>query len=407
MINMQKTQKEVKSFLLKYYLLAIFKSMYFITSFTMIIVNENIQNPTKITTLLIICSAVKVLFGIPSGAFADRFGRKNTLLLSNLCGIISLFFFLLRRDYSDFVISYITLGLWFTLEAGSIEAFIYDNMKELGIAKDYAKYNSRKCAISDIALSLSVLSTSYMVLFGYNIIIILTIFTSCICTSVIILSMKDTNRHDKNIKKLNKGYWKILKKGFIYSFKHKTILKFIIFIVFMNSFVYVLDNYYELILFHITNNLSLVPILMAIGAANASFWQVFTAGFIQKKKVIFTILIILISVTSILIGFSLYSFPVSYIFLLICWSGFQIAFNVVNAKKQIIIPSKIRATVNSVEGFLLGISGIVYLFIFGHIVELTSYRIGFMILSSATLLLAAMFLFILGFDRHLIKKENL
>jgi MFS family permease len=398
-------KKEINLFLTKYYLMAVFRAMYFIGSFIMIIVNENVDNAFNITVLLAISSVIGIIFEIPSGAFADRFGRKNTLILSNLLGALGFWFFLLRRDYTDFLISYALIGFWLTLQSGAMEAFIYDNMKKLGITKDYAKYQSIKSAIGQVTFALSALASSYLVLFGYNAVIIATIICSFIASSLIILTIKDTHWHDENIQKLNKDYFKILKKGFLYSFKHTTIFKFIIFLVIMDAFVGIMDNYSELILFHITNSLPMVPILIAIEAGIGAILQFVITRRLQKKSVKFSIGIFLFSIVIMLIGFIFYNFSVTYTTYVLFWGCISIGYHLLNTKKQLLIPSKLRATINSVEGFLFGIMGVIYLLSFGHIVEITSYKVGFIIISIVTLIIVTAFLFILGNDKHLRKKE--
>lgn len=379
--------------------------MYFVGSFTMIIVNENIRNAFSITVLLAISSIIGIVFEIPSGAFADRFGRKNTLILAKLLGGLGFVFFLLRRNYADFVISYILFGLWITLQSGALEALIYDNMKKLGITKDYAKYQSIKSSIGQIAFAISALVSSYLVLFGYNVVIIATILCSFIASALVIVTIKDTHWHDEKITKLNKDYFKILKKGFVYSFKHTTILKFIAFIVVINAFVGIIDNYSELILFHITNSLPMVPILITIEFGIIALSQFLITKHLQRKNAKFSIGIVIFSMAVILIGFMFYNFSVTYATYLLFWIGFNISSHLLNTKKQLLIPSKLRATINSVEGFLLGIVGVIYLLFFGQIVEMFSYKTGFIVVSVITLIIVTAFLFILGNDKHLKRKE--
>jgi MFS family permease len=399
-------KKEINLFLAKYYLLGAFSAMYFIGSFVMIIVNESIDNAFKISILVAIMSIIKIVFEIPSGAFADRFGRKNTLILAKFLGGLGFVFFVLRRNYTDFLISYSLVGFWLTLQSGALEAFIYDNMKKLNIIDNYAKYQSIYSIVSDVSFGLSTLLASYLILFGYNTVIFATIIGCFICSALVILTIKDTHTHDKNIEKLNKDYFKILKKGLIYSFKHGTILKFIILIVVMNAFLEIISNYYELILFHITNSLPMVPILLAVCAGISAFVQFIMTVNLQRKKSKFAIMIGMFSVFAFFIGFIFYSFPITYIASILFWSGLNIFHHLLNTKKQLLIPSKLRATINSVEGFLLGIAGTLYLLLFGHIVEITSYKIGFIILSAITLVIIIAFLFILGNDKHLRRKES-
>ena len=286
-----------------------------------------------------------------------------------------------------------------------MEALIYDNMKKLGITKNYAKYQSIKAGITRTVFAISALASSYLILFGYNVVIIATIVFSFLTSAVVTFTLQDTHKHDEKIQKLNQDYFKILKKGFIYSFKHTTIFKFILFIVLMDSFIMVIDNYAELILFHITNNLSLVPILIAIESIIGATLQVVITRFLQKKKIIIPILILLFSFVIMILGFVYYNFSVTFTAYVLFWGGVGIACHLLNTKKQLLIPSKIRATVNSVEGFLYGIFSVIYFLTFGKLVKASSYQNGFISISVFTLFIGVVFLFVLGFDKHLRKKE--
>jgi MFS family permease len=400
-----KNTKETNIFLAKYYLQGMFDAMFFVSSFIMIIVNENIPNAFNITVLLATYSIVKIIFEIPSGAFADRFGRKNTVILGEILRAVAFVFLILRRDFTDFFLFYLLFGFRSTLRSGALGALMYDNMKKLGITKNFAKYSARKSALRQVCFALSAFLSSYLILYGYNVVIIATMFTSIFFSTLIVLTIKDTHWHDKNIQKLNKDYLKILKKGFIYSFKHVTILKFILLNVIAWVFLNTVNNFEELIFLHITNNLQMVPLLIATSCIFTAVGQFVLTKYIQKKRTLVSVMIIVFSLTLILMAFLSYSFPITFGLLLFFWLGFFLCLQVLQAKKQMLIPSKLRATINSVEGFLIGIVSVIYLLSFGYIVEISSYKIGLVILSGFTLAVSALFIFVLGFDKHLRKKE--
>ncbi len=92
---------------------------------------------TEIATLWAIQMAATNLLEVPTGAFADIVGRKISVILSFLIGALSLFVFPFTTAFPVFVGLEILKGLANALYSGSMEALVYDGLKEGGGEKEY------------------------------------------------------------------------------------------------------------------------------------------------------------------------------------------------------------------------------------------------------------------------------
>jgi MFS family permease len=80
-----------------------------------------------------------VLFEVPTGAIADLFGRKRTLILAEFSAMIAIFFLFFGRGWWFFVLFAVFNSLGRSLISGSDTAIIYDTLKEQGKEKQFKK----------------------------------------------------------------------------------------------------------------------------------------------------------------------------------------------------------------------------------------------------------------------------
>lgn len=91
----------------------------------------------EIATLWAIQIAASIIFEIPTGAFADRVGRRTSIILSYIVGGASLLVFPFTTAFGVFVILEILKGLSNSLYSGSMEALVYDDLKQRGKEAEY------------------------------------------------------------------------------------------------------------------------------------------------------------------------------------------------------------------------------------------------------------------------------
>lgn len=97
------------------------------------------------------CFFTKLIFEIPSGAFADTFGRKKTFLLSSIFFFFGLLYYFYSYSFISCIISEIIVAIAMAMQSGCLNSWIVDllneeNVDEKEIAKVQAKNHTYKYA---------------------------------------------------------------------------------------------------------------------------------------------------------------------------------------------------------------------------------------------------------------------
>jgi MFS family permease len=81
----------------------------------------------------------KVLSEVPTGALADRFGRKKSLVIGSFCHSFAYLLIFLSRSFLLFNLGEIIAGISMSFAYGADSALAYDSLKDLGREKEYQK----------------------------------------------------------------------------------------------------------------------------------------------------------------------------------------------------------------------------------------------------------------------------
>lgn len=90
------------------------------------------MNLFEIAVLASIFEGSILLFEIPTGAFADIFGRKKSVISSHLFQSLAGLIFILSPSFWLFAIAEATQGFGETLKTGALEAWMVDNLQAVG-----------------------------------------------------------------------------------------------------------------------------------------------------------------------------------------------------------------------------------------------------------------------------------
>lgn len=93
-----------------------------------------------IETVLILTT---IFTEIPTGAFADLLGRKTTLIISLFLSTIGQFVMAITGSFSGLLISVFIMGIGAAFYSGTMDAFIYDSLKENKQQSNYDKIFSK------------------------------------------------------------------------------------------------------------------------------------------------------------------------------------------------------------------------------------------------------------------------
>lgn len=122
----------------------------------------------QIATLWAIQMAVSNLMEIPTGAFADRVGRKISIILSFMIGAVSLLIFPFTTAFGVFVVLEVLKGLANALYSGSMEALVYDSLKDEEMEDHYPQIAANLETINWSAWAISAAGGGYLYFWQYQ-----------------------------------------------------------------------------------------------------------------------------------------------------------------------------------------------------------------------------------------------
>ncbi|MEX2245578.1 MAG: MFS transporter [Dehalococcoidia bacterium] len=107
---------------------------------------------TQITLMEVPLFLLMVFAEIPTGAVADRFGRKVSLMLGSALFAVSAFVIGTATSYPVIVVANVVWGLAFTFRSGANTALLYDSLKQAGREDDFQSINGRMWALHSAAM---------------------------------------------------------------------------------------------------------------------------------------------------------------------------------------------------------------------------------------------------------------
>ncbi len=156
---------------------------------------------------------------IPTGVFADRIGKKKTLLIATIIGALGLATYSMYPNYLIFLIAEFLLALSVALMSGTYDAFFYDYMSNEGIENKSKKFFGFSHSSRMTGLLITAPIGAYIAkIFGLNITLLFEAGALLIAFIVIasIPSVKlNTNKIQEN------SSWKIFKNGANFLRSHK------------------------------------------------------------------------------------------------------------------------------------------------------------------------------------------
>ncbi|MBW2993465.1 MFS transporter [Candidatus Woesearchaeota archaeon] len=108
----------------------------------------NNLNYTQIGILAAITSIVWFATEVHGGIFADIHGKKYSLMLHSIFGMLTMFFYYIGNSFSLFIVASIMYGLAGAFISGTRNALLYDTLSQLDRTSDFKKHNGRMLLFS-------------------------------------------------------------------------------------------------------------------------------------------------------------------------------------------------------------------------------------------------------------------
>jgi len=132
-------QKKLENNIWKMYLFQILNGMFFYVPIIVLFWQENGLDLTKIMILQSFFAIVIVVFEIPTGYFADKYGRKKALLIASVSMTIAIVLYAIGHNFSAFLVAEFFFAVTASFVSGTTAALLYDTLQDLGREKEYKK----------------------------------------------------------------------------------------------------------------------------------------------------------------------------------------------------------------------------------------------------------------------------
>lgn len=186
----------------------ILKNLFFAVPIIVLFWTQNGLSLYEIMVLQSLAAFLMVTFEVPTGYFADTFGRKKSLTFSSLSLTTAIIFISLGHNFINFLVAEIFFVLSMALSSGADSALMYETLKDLGEEKHYKKIWGNYMMYGMIALGFSNILGGFIAIYELRWALYASIPFFLIST-IAALTLHEP-RHHKEI--FEKGYqWKLIK----------------------------------------------------------------------------------------------------------------------------------------------------------------------------------------------------
>ncbi len=119
------------------YLRATLSNLVFYLPVMVLFFNQIVNAVTLVALLFSIQAFISIILEVPTGAFADLFGRKKTLVLAGFLSIAATSLLAFSTNFYMLVVFSILFAIKGTLTSGTQEAVVYDSLKQLKRESEY------------------------------------------------------------------------------------------------------------------------------------------------------------------------------------------------------------------------------------------------------------------------------
>ena len=296
-----------------------------------------------------VASILFVLLEVPSGYFADIFGRKKALMLTGIFAAIAMLIFALGINFYHFLFAAILWATAGVFISGADSAFIYDTLKDLKREGDYKKIWGNIVFYYSIGVSLASIIGGILgkLDFRYPFYAMIPFMLLLIPLS---LSLKEPQRH-KTI--FTKNYLfdllKIIKSSVLKNKKLRWLLAYSAVIVgFINIAYFLYQPYFKLSGLNIVYFGVVFAGFNVVVAISGKYSHLIEAKIGQKYSLI--LLFVLTGVSFLLMSNFIYLFSFAFALLIQFVKGFSSV--VVSDYVHQLTDSSVRATVLSVKSLI-------------------------------------------------------
>ncbi|MBM3234522.1 MFS transporter [Candidatus Pacearchaeota archaeon] len=369
-------EKQELKLLWPFYLDSLLSPMLFFAPAFMIVYLLGLNlNLFQIGIVMAIVPLAAVIFEIPTGAVADLYGRKFSVLLGYfLEAIIVLLLFFIKSYYGIFLL-FGLMGFAATFSSGAKEAWIVDLVKNHKSTVHNFFMKSRSLDAFGLIVS-GILGAFIVKNFGISIIWIFAFFSFSVSILILLFSKENYKKKSVKISESYKNLRKQAKTSVKYGLKHH-----VIFYLLISGFIITFAVAFAEILGFIPFLKSLNFPDYAFGYFWSGIWAVtmispFFSKFILKLGRERNLLIAFTLINSLVLAMIFFAsnYILAIIIILLFYFFVGLKFPVYKTYFHKFIPSKLRATIGSMDGMISAFAAIIALPLGGYLIDLIGVR---------------------------------
>ena len=327
---------------------------------------------TDMAIILAVSSILMIIFEVPSGAIADRWNRKTVLVFAGVLRAVCMSIWILSSNLPMFISGSAILVLGYSLESGTLQAYVYDILKTYDKENDFEKIWGRGSAFQLIGTAVASAIGGFLSTYSYEMTVGLSA-SGPLFAIIILLSFPGDTRTGKPE---NRRYFYILVNGVKKALSTPVFMR-----IFLHSGIVlagfgVIDQYIPVLL-HDRLNLSntFIGIWLAVGVAISSAGSMLAHRLKEHNwKILFTITI----VSGLLTGCIVFTrSPLILAVIVIFYLFFVITWILIEGIIQRSIDSEERATITSVNSLVTQIGVTTLSLVFGLLSDKFGIQIGY------------------------------
>ncbi len=372
--------------LFKIYLFKFFDDFVLIYPFYTLMFADFGITPAQIGILLGVWSLTSFVLEVPSGVIADKFSRKHILFFAQLVRAVGYAVWIFVPTFQGFLIGFVLWGIKSAFTSGTYQALIYDLLKDGGREREYSKVYGRAKTLSYIGNLAASGCAALAIHMGYSFVLTMSIL-ALVMSAIVISSVKSVrsagSTHEKK-------YYTLLKSGFTFILKESLVLKLIAFAAIAHALGGAIDEYFPIFGSLTGVDKSAIAIFIGVTGAAEALASFYAHKFEHLPSRFFYVLLV---ISGILFYVAATLLNVSGLVLLVIFSGLYVISSVVTESKiQHLIPSESRATVSSLQGFMVELAVLAVYFGFGLLAETFDYARAFQIFGMLIIAFGSLYL---------------
>lgn len=137
---------------------------------------------------------------IPSGAMADLFGRKRSMIVGRIFLTMSCIVMLFSRNFMGFAFGFILHAWSYNFNSGSEEALLYDSLKMIDREESYAKINGKINFVIEVSQGIAIVTGGVLAEISYNWCYFVCIVIALLCFMPLVFMTEPPVKSEKTVK---------------------------------------------------------------------------------------------------------------------------------------------------------------------------------------------------------------